>query len=508
MTARAALRSADAFLDRGNFRPIGRFFEWLHHGLVFEASEFTGVPLPTILGTLRLLMVLVLALTCTRVVVAMLASAGLSSTRADAATLYSLAFGAVLVANGTSGALAQFSFTSITYVVIVLATALAVARERDMTARSLRWHEPLNMALLGAGNAAIYELTYVAPAVALTYIAARAWASRMPLREALGTAAVRQLIALSAGFLAVFIPVRAVIASRCSQGSCYSGSDLSLSVDAVELVLSRSLTATPPAGWSHIAWRVRNFGLEADLGDLLTTSLPALLMLGICALTIRAAWCLAGQGSAGAAVDISPQPSSTERPECESADEVLRTGGWHAWLRPGVALGLFGGAIVVSSALVASLSRWAQDRRPPFGQAWRETLACQVGWSFVILGAAMILLSLFRTSIGSRIAGVAVVATLGAGLTLTLLANSRFAIVDRHDPVSSIIDHIAAAAINIDATDSGNALRCDLTDRYTEMVSPNLWVAGPGLLGDLNVLWEDRHGFPFCDPARVAEFDQ
>ena len=393
-------------------------------------------------------------------------------------------------------------------VVSVLASALAVARDKDMKTRSLRWHEPVTMALLGAGAAMTYDIVYVAPAAALAYIGARAWASRMSFRETLRTAALRRWTALSVGFLAVFIPVRTFIAQRCGQGSCYRGSDLSLSTDAFELVLSRSLTATPIAGWSHNASLVRGSGLDVGLLDLFRTSLPDLLMLGIVALIIRAASSVTGRGRCRKAVGIDPRPSASTDPGCETPGDERDTASWHAWSRPAVALGLFGGVIVVLSAVVASLSRWAQETRPPIGRAWRETLTGQVGWSFVILAAVMILLGLFRTPTGSRLIGVTMAASLGEGLTLTLLANSRLALVDRHDPVSSITDQIAEATINVDATASGNALRCDLIDRYTELVSPDLWTAGPSLRADLDDLTDGRHAFPFCDPARVAESAQ
>ncbi len=506
-SARSALRNVDAYLDAGNFRPIGRFFEGLQHGLVFEASELTGMAPHAILGAIRMTMVLVLALTCTRVVTALLASAGVYSP-APILALYPLALGAALVANGTSGPLAQFSFMFIGSVVFVLASALAVARDQDMKTRSLRWHEPVTLALLGAGAAMTYDIVYMAPAAALVYIGARAWASRMSFRDTLRTAALRRWTALSVGFLAVFIPVRTFIAQRCGQGSCYNGSDLSLSTDAFELVLSRSLTAAPIAGWSHNASLVRGSGLDVGLLDLFRTSLPALLMLGIVALAIRAASSVNGRGRCRATVGIGPRQSTSADPGCETPGDERDTASWHAWSRPAVALGLFGVVTVVLSALVASLSRWAQETRPPIGRAWRETLAGQVGWSFVILAAVMILLGLFRTPTGSRLIGVTLAACLGVGLTLTLLANSRLAIVDRHNPVSSISDQIAEATISVDATASGNALRCDLIDRYTELVSPNLWIAGPGLRADLDDLTDGRHGFPFCDPARVAEFDQ
>ena len=83
----------------------------------------------------------------------------------------------------------------------------------------------------------------------------------------------------------MFVPVRSVIARRCGQGSCYEGSDLSLSADAVVLAWGRAATAAPPAGWSHSSELLERSGLEFGIADLLTVSLPALLLFGIVALS-------------------------------------------------------------------------------------------------------------------------------------------------------------------------------------------------------------------------------
>ena len=219
--------------------------------------------------------------------------------------------------------------------------------------------------------------------------------------------------------------------------------------------MSRSLTAAPPAGWFRNGRLVQHLGLDLGLHDLLATLLPAILMLGIYMLTVRAAWCLAGKEASERQWTPVRGSVTTGGFGYETFDETRRVADWREGLRPAVALGLFGGIVVVLSALVASLSKRIQELGV-FFYAWRETLAAQVGWSFVILAVAVVLLGMFRTSAGSRIVGVGVAVTLGAGLALTLLANSRFAMVDRHDPVSSVIDHIAEAAINIDATADGN----------------------------------------------------
>ena len=268
--ARTALRDVDNYLDAGNFRPVGRFVQGFLHSLVFDASEFTGIAPHTTLGLTRVVMVFVLVLVCTRMVAALARSAGVTRD-APILALYPLALGATLVANGTEGALTQFSPTFIGAVVLIVATALATARDQDMDTRPLRWHEPIAMFLFGAVTATFYDLVYVAPALALAYIAVRAGASLTPFRHALRTAALRRWVALSSGFLAVLVPVRIGIARRCSSGSCYDGSDLSLSAEAVEVALFRSLGSTPPPPGRLVCQRIPRPRLRTGSGSAGTT---------------------------------------------------------------------------------------------------------------------------------------------------------------------------------------------------------------------------------------------
>ena len=495
-SAHSAIRNVDAYLNSGNFRPLGRFAEGLEHGLVFEASELTGMASHTILGLIRLFMVLVLALTSSRVVAALTRSAGVSRPQPVLA-LYPLGLGAVLVASGPAGPLAQFSFLFIGAVVIVLEIAIATARDQDMMVRPIRWHEPITMGLLGAATAMTYDIMYVAAMLALAYTAARAAASKMSFSSACRTAAARRWVALAVGFLAVLVPVRIEIARRCDLGSCYPGSEASLSADAVELMLSRALTATPVASWHHNASLAQDVGLELSLLDPLTTSLPVLLLAGIIALTALSA--------VGASVRTTATASFTRNTAAENA---VGSADWRAWLRLAKALGSFGAVTIALPALTVSLARWTQDIQPDIGLAWRDTLMGQVGWSFVILAVLTALFPVMRSQTGTNAASAASAVLLGACLTLTMLANSRFAIIDRHDPISSVVNQIAAAAISADPTSNGNSRRCTLIDHYTELVSADLWIAGPGLRSDLDDLMVGRYGWPFCDTDRAAGIAQ
>ena len=77
-------------------------------------------------------------------------------------------------------------------VVRVLVVALAIARDRDLQPRPLRWHEYAAMALFGAVLVLFYDVAYLAPIIAAAFFVARAALARRD-----PTAALTSLIATS-----------------------------------------------------------------------------------------------------------------------------------------------------------------------------------------------------------------------------------------------------------------------------------------------------------------------
>ena len=482
-----AYYSVETYLRHGNFRPIGRFAESLEHGFVFEAAEATALAPHAVHGIVRLAMVAILAVVAQRVVASLARSAGEAQHRPVVA-LFPMVLGIVLVANSRGSPLILFPFVFIGAAAVILAICLAVARDGDMRPRPLKRGEWLSMPLLGAAAAMTYDLVYVAPVLAATLIAARAVAAGMTPRAVLGTAATRRWTALSIGFVAVLIPSRIAVTRYCAEQACYAGSDISLSSDMLGVAVGRLLTGAPPAGWSYNADDARHFEIELTLLDLFGNSLLALLLLGVVAVSVATALSVRR-----------PRPFAGEVGGSErSTDEEV---GSYRWARLAAALGLFGAATAVLSALVSALSRHQQQTRPRIGQAWRETLLTQLGWSFMIAAVIAVILAL-----GWKPARVvpAVTAILGVGLTLTLLANARITETYRQDPLGSITSQIAVAAINIDTTDGGNARRCSLIDAYTELTPSGKWIAGPNVRDDLNRLMLERYGWPFCDLDRLG----
>ena len=257
--ARGVYTDTGVFLDHGNFRPIGRFTEAIERSFTVEAAEATGLTLSAVQGVLRVLAVAVLAVVATRVAAALAPPSTSSATARlhPATALYPLILAAVLVAAGPAGALTKYSFRIIGWVILILLLALAVARGRDLQARPVSWRELALMVALGLAASMTYDLVYVAPPLAAVFMLARNAAGGHPLKNVLRTAALRRWAAFSAGFLAAFVPVRLIIADRCSQNDCYAASEIDVSGETVQMAAGRALSGAPPAGWHHVSELVR-----------------------------------------------------------------------------------------------------------------------------------------------------------------------------------------------------------------------------------------------------------
>ncbi len=467
------------FLDAGNFRPIGRFFEVLVHGFVFEAAEATGLSPHVLLGVVRLASVALLAVLAYKVVEALARSAGVPM-RGSLVGLFPLVMGAVVVANGIIGGLAQFPHTFIGSVALILATALATARDRDLGPRPVRGHEYASMAALGVLLVVFYDVAYLAPPAALGFLAARATAAGLRPRAVLATAAVRRWAALSGGFAAAFIPIRIEIARRCAREACYSASDLSISPDAITTALPRLATGLPPVGWDYNAELAGLFGVEVGLGVFTANAVLLLMLAALVALTVRT---VATGWRRNASTDA-PDPA------------VVAEGAIPA--RLAIALVGLGSVMALLSASLAGLSASMQQRNLPIGAAWRETTLVQVAWAFIAAGVLAALDLAARSERTRQALRAAAAAALAVALAFTLLANWRFAEVDRRDPTAAVTSLIATSTIHLDDSEHGDEIRCALIDAYTELTPPKVWINGERLRVYLDDFMEARHGYPYC----------
>ena len=463
------------FLDVGNFRPVVRFLEKFEHAFAVETAEATGLGLHVVQGGVRLAMVAMLAMTAAQVVSAVIRSAGAEPLGFPVLTLYSLALGMTLVASHHSSPLTAFPVAFIGSAVLILLVVLSVARDRDMHVRRLSWLETVAMALLGAAAAMTYDLVYVAPPLAAGFILVRVVAAGHRPGFVLRTAALRRWLVLSVGFLAVFVPARLVIAGRCRNLECYSGSGVSFSPDVPGLTARRILTGAPPAGWSHTADRVRPYGFDVGVIDLASNWLLVVLLV---AMTV-----VAGRAAVSTARSTAAVGSSQS-----------------GWLRLAASLGAFGAFTAVLPSLLVSLSAYIQWARPAVGEAWRDTLMVQVGWSFMITAVVVAGIAVAGSRRHKAVATALAATALCAGLAMTLFNNERMAHIGRGTPTSALVREISTAVIRIDLTDDGNTRRCNMIDAYTELYpGSQQWWWGPQLRQEIDHFMLDRYDRPFCD---------
>ena len=140
-----------------------------------------------------------------------------------------------------------------------------------------------------------------------------------------------------------------------------------------------------------------------------------------------------------------------------------------------------------------------QQRDLPVGQAWRDTVLVQVGWSLLIFAGALTVVHQLRSRRARRAAVDVIVSLLRACLVVTLFFNWRMASIQGRSPRSTVTKQMLIAATSNDNTDQGHAYRCELIDIYEEMAFPM-----DGLLDELlDEMMLDRYGMAFCDPDRI-----
>lgn len=473
----------------GNFRPVGRFADHMQRVSLFEAAEATGLAPNFVLGLVRLAMVGALALVAVRLIARLVATGGDPDNPAGPGWARLVALGLApaiiavcLVAGGRDSPIVYFPFLFLGSAIVVLGVPQMVARDRDFAVRRVKAAESAALGLLGGATTMILEVVYVALPLTLAFIAARAMATGVSWRCLIETAVARRFAALTAGFLAVFVPVRWMIEGHCRDGDCYIGSDLVPRGFTLDVFGGRMATGVPFGGWVHNADIMRSAGLRVGLGDLVGN--PILTLMLAAAVGITAArvvgFARAGRDSAGAATN--------------------RRGA----ARAAAGLGLAAGCLIVLPGAMIAMSRLVQRDRWPIGYGWRDTVLVQIGWAVAAVAIVVLAADLLaaRSAPIRRIGAAALAAVVCLGLAGTLLANVRLARADRSDPLAVVTNAIAAAAINFDPSEAGNQRRCELIDDYTEFLpDPRRYNAGANVRADLDSLMTERRGRLFCDQA-------
>ncbi len=464
----------------GNFRPVGRFADHVQRVSLFEAAEATGLAPYFVLGLVRLAMLGALALVAFGFIAKIATGGGDPDgpgwARLAALSLAPALIAVCLVAGGRDSPIVYFPFLFLGSAIVVLGVPQLVARDRDFAVRRVKVAEWAGLGLLGAATTMILEVVYIALPLTLVFIAARAMAAGASWRRLVKMAVTRRFAALSAGFLAVFAPVRWMIEGHCRDGDCYIGSDLTPRGFTLDVFGGRMATGAPFAGWVHNADVMGSADLRVGFGDLAGNPFLALMLLAVIGITAARA-ARAGRGPDG-------------------------SGG--AAARAAAGLGLAAVCLVVLPSAMIAMSRLVQRDRWPIGYGWRDTVLVQIGWAVGAVAIALIVADRLagRSKAVRRIGTAALAAAVCLGLAGTLLANLRLARVDRSDPLAAVTNAIAAAAINFDPSEAGNERRCELIDVYTTYLpDPRRYNAGENVRADLNSLMTERRGRPFCDES-------
>jgi len=475
--AAGATSGIDGFLNIGNFRPIGRFLDFFEHGVLFEASNASGLPPYVMNGIVRVLMIVVLVLTVIRLVERL----GSATTGPSADTessnrrgdLTGIAMATVLVAGGFANGLVTFSFLFIGTTALTLWIAMFVTRDRDLCTRPTSRSELVLVIFVGTLSAATYDMVYLVPPLAMVFLLARAYGTEMAWPEVRRSAAARRLGALWVGFLAVFVPVRIIIAQRCSGRTCYDASDVRLHIDAAQAFIVRLISSGPPTGWFYNSYFLNKRDVGYGINDLLSSLVLLAAVVGLFAIAARA---------------ILQEPKA--EPSAESP---------HISNRSLIAIVGFGASVSVMAAALVSLASRIQVEGPAPGGGWRESILSQTGIGIVFVAVIIAVVERLAASTGRgrRIRNIFLALSLGAVMSATLFANQQMNVFDRQDQASAASKEIGLEMVTFVDTPEANERRCVLADRYS-LLTAEEFHGGPETIAVINELAIARHGRPFC----------
>ena len=261
--------SIPQFLERGNFRPLGRVIEWSGHVLAGQISLFFNVPVNISLGTLRLVAVATLAFAIVWLVEAVIQvpSGGRADRRALLPVVSALV-GASFLGSQTHGPVNMFPWVYLGTSAVVVFAARLMASEELFVEGSIRWSRRIGFALLGVALASTNEVTAIAIPFSAVVVVARGVVLGVPFNSRWRRLrAVRAWGYQLAGFLVVFVPVRLFIASQCAGGNCYTASDFALTRAYPEAVVGRVVTGFVPTQWYEGMSRSALDSLGGGVGD-------------------------------------------------------------------------------------------------------------------------------------------------------------------------------------------------------------------------------------------------
>ena len=400
------------FLSVGNFRPLGRIYEWSLDVVVFGLVDL-GVPANVGLRLVALAAAILLTMTAVLLAECVTARGRVfAGAPSVPAALLPFAIGAGFVASGRMSSTIQFSGLYLFSTALVLAVPAWACRA--VRAERLGVRRGVLAVLAGAGIAAFNEMACLAVPLAAVAVAMRGRvAFGTPWRAMVSDPGSRFAALLWVGFLPVIIPVRAVIGANCADGGCYEGSDVALP-GAAATVPNRLVSWLPP-----LMWRWAATGPE----EWLTGALPVVVVVVL----LLPAWRL---------LRAVPRLSTPDH-------------------RQAFALAGVAAAALCLAAAMASLNIWMQRHaaRGHYGVGWRDSALATVGGSTLVLA---LLAALPKPRLFAR-GGLVVLVVLAA---ISTTANRAYRGIDATGPFPYLHNRIAEELADFDPSAAGDARRC------------------------------------------------
>jgi hypothetical protein len=466
--ARQVVSDIDLFLGAGNFRPLGRFFAFTQQAFLFETAEATGLAPHVAQGLLRCAVLLFLSWCFVRVIHRFCGG----SEQISLGVLFAPGLLAVtFVASGAEHPIVHFPALFVLSAAAVLGSTLVASKVQLFEQGRESVVRLTGFVAVGAASAMTFDLLYLVPVFALVGLFAQAVNLDRSVSSLRGSAAVWRVASVAAGFGAVFIPTRLLIASRCAEGGCYSGSDLNLGPQVFEGVIDRAMSGLPPASWQHVADEAETTRTSIPVESLFTNSALLLLVASLVIFGLLLA----------------------QRMRCvENARPKFSATG----------LAVVGAALVLLPALVVSASRLMQRDDYEIGEGWRDSVLTASGWAVLAIAVIVSLQRRWPTVVFSGLGRLGLSLVLVLMLGASLFSNVQAARTDDKNPESATAQAVSASLAPFDASSTGNIVRCALAERYRE-ISPSTekWVGAHQILNNLDLLTLERYGLLYCDPT-------
>jgi hypothetical protein len=458
------LTSIPSNLAQGDFRPLGRMLERSLDLLTFHVSTALTLPMNVAMRSVHVLAVGVFVVALVVLVETITAPSPLRRTPPSTATaLLPFAFAAGSVAAGSLSTVVISTDLYLLSSALVLGVAAAAARHDWLTQHRLPVSGAIAAVLLGAALAAFNEVAYLAPPLAITAVLARGRLTMgQPWREIGRSAAGKATVLGWLGFLVVLVPIQAVIAANCADGSCYDSPTLATGAALVPALGHRLVSWLPlPAYWGVAT------ATETDLWSLVRNPVTLLLVVALGAV-------------AGTALRTLVRRRSLTSRELTAVTAL------------GAATLLLGATMAATTEAVQELvaDGW------PLGSGWRDTQLTVTGGALLVTAAVLAVGRIRPVVVAGGLVGLAVLAA------STLVANQGLAVIQAGREESEVHQRIAVAVTTFVDDEDGNAHRCRLLEDFVAL-HPDRDDWHVRLERALDAATRARHDRDFCT-AEVA----